>query len=548
MMMMMKFMAAATAVLISTAANADVSISKKPTQNMNCNAGVCTATAQKAMLNVGDLQTMLASGDVAVKTGTLAKDIAIDQPLSWTSTSRLTLDAQQSVVVRKPVTVAGTGALTITTNDGGQTGQFRIALEHGRIQFADLASSLVINGNAYTLVKDIHTLAADIEANPNGFYSLADDFDASIDGTYGSAPVATTLQGTFEGLGNTIRNLRISSSDQYVGLFKSIGKIAVVRDLRMLESTISGTGGNVINGLAALAGLSNGKVESILVSGKVSSGVSVGVSSMGGIVGVGSGQISDSLVDITVSDGASHAGNVGGLAGGFGGSVTSSSAAGAIDTPHSQFVGGLVGVLYCNEQGPCGIATSKSSSSVVGQYVGGLVGQLIGSSIESSFARSKVVAGYACRVHHAYSTAGGLVGFAAGAITNSYATGSVTGSDSSCIGGLFGWLREYPSPPGVGSLMSSYSTAAMSGGDGAHVGGVGGRRSSKDDTFVGKSYWDVDTSGVARGVGHGDSKGTKPLTDAQLKAGLPDGFDPKIWGSDPNINNGYPYLLANPPR
>ncbi len=42
--------------------------------------------------------------------------------------------------------------------------------------------------------------------------------------------------------------------------------------------------------------------------------------------------------------------------------------------------------------------------------------------------------------------------------------------------------------------------------------------------------------------------GITGLTDQQLKSGLPAGFDPKIWGSDPNINNGYPYLLANPPK
>jgi hypothetical protein len=33
----------------------------------------------------------------------------------------------------------------------------------------------------------------------------------------------------------------------------------------------------------------------------------------------------------------------------------------------------------------------------------------------------------------------------------------------------------------------------------------------------------------------------------QLKSGLPEGFDPHIWGSNPNIDNGYPYLPANPP-
>ena len=72
------------ALLVSTAAaRADVEISAKPTSNMSCDAGVCTATASKAVLNVGDLATMLASGDVAVKTGLVAKDIDIDQPLQW---------------------------------------------------------------------------------------------------------------------------------------------------------------------------------------------------------------------------------------------------------------------------------------------------------------------------------------------------------------------------------------------------------------------------------------------------------------------------------
>src|SRR3954462_7654356 len=92
-------------VLPSSSVHADLSISNKPTQNMSCDAGVCTATAKKAVLNVGDLQTMLASGDVAVKTGGVAPNIEIIAPLTWASLSRLAFDAQQSLVVKKPVTV-----------------------------------------------------------------------------------------------------------------------------------------------------------------------------------------------------------------------------------------------------------------------------------------------------------------------------------------------------------------------------------------------------------------------------------------------------------
>src|SRR3954452_4563288 len=164
------------ALACSTASQADVSISNKPTQNMSCEAGVCTATAQKAVLDVTDLANMLSSGDVAVKTGTVAKDIAIDQPLTWTATSRLTLDAQRSVIVKKQVTVAGQGALTVTTNDGGSGGEL-LFKNKGSVTFWHTSSSLAINGQSYMLVQDIATLAANIAANPSGAFALANSYD-----------------------------------------------------------------------------------------------------------------------------------------------------------------------------------------------------------------------------------------------------------------------------------------------------------------------------------------------------------------------------------
>ena len=42
--------------------------------------------------------------------------------------------------------------------------------------------------------------------------------------------------------------------------------------------------------------------------------------------------------------------------------------------------------------------------------------------------------------------------------------------------------------------------------------------------------------------------GITGLSDAQMKAALPAGFSPSVWGLNPSINNGYPYLLANPPQ
>src|SRR5690242_9662423 len=104
-------MASALVALLAAAgaARADVMISSKATANMSCVSGVCSPTAAKAVLNVTDLANMLAGGDVTVTTGSGATNIVVKDGFSWTATSRLTLDAMQSVEFDKPVTVAGTG-------------------------------------------------------------------------------------------------------------------------------------------------------------------------------------------------------------------------------------------------------------------------------------------------------------------------------------------------------------------------------------------------------------------------------------------------------
>lgn len=61
------------------------------------------------------------------------------------------------------------------------------------------------------------------------------------------------------------------------------------------------------------------------------------------------------------------------------------------------------------------------------------------------------------------------------------------------------------------------------------------------------SYWDMTTSGRENGFYSGGSAGVIGLTDVQLKAKLPNGFNRLVWGQNPSANNGWPYLLANPP-
>src|SRR5207248_160971 len=108
-------------------------------------------------------------------------------------------------------------AMTITTNDGGTEGDY-IFSGKGHIEFWDLSSNLVINGQSYTLVKGLSKLHR--EFRHGGFFAFSRSYNASKDGTYTHALVP---QGEvrFEGLGNTISNLSIQDTTDFdlVGMF-----------------------------------------------------------------------------------------------------------------------------------------------------------------------------------------------------------------------------------------------------------------------------------------------------------------------------------------
>jgi hypothetical protein len=118
---------------------------------------------------------------------------------------------------------------------------------------------------------------------------------------------------------------------------------------------------------------------------------------------------------------------------------------------------------------------------------------------------------------------------------------SVGGYDVELVGGFIG----EDSYENSGSISYSYSTGFVSGSQANEVGGFAGE-ANFDDTAV-DDYWDTKTSGTDIGVGNGHSDGITGLTTKQLRAGLPQGFDPSIWGQNRKINNGLPYLLANAP-
>ena len=79
------------------------------------------------------------------------------------------------------------------------------------------------------------------------------------------------------------------------------------------------------------------------------------------------------------------------------------------------------------------------------------------------------------------------------------------------------------------------------------MGGYAGNVYPPSKRFNHHVYWDTDTSGTDQGTGRGNKNGITGLNSAELQSGLPNGFDPTIWAQNPKINNGFPYLIANPP-
>lgn len=479
-------------------ASAALRISSAPTQEVACAAGVCTATAKEATLNVSDLTSMLATADLSVESGKLAKSIVVAAHLNLTGANTLTLDSVRAILVERPVDMDGPGRLALKFNTDRENGDLQFRLR-GQVTFGNTSAQLIINGKQYVLIDSIEALKNATGSNPYGDFALANDYDASADGVYSSAPVEK-FKGTFEGLGHAISSLSIN--DQKRG--DAVGLIGIqadgfVRDIRLVNVTISG-------GVAAMGGVLVGENKGSIINSFASGTVTYGKGSYaGGLVGLNFNSIDRCHANVSTKAGV-HA-----------------------------IAGGLVGFNV----GPHATINRSSSAGNVVAQVGAIAGGLAGANsgrILESFATGQTTGGDKAIV-------GGLTGYNTGGtfgrVIASYETGEVVGGLKSAVGGLAGFSS--------GIILESYSTGMVSG---KTKGGFLGYDGSDMGNFT--SYWDIDTSGIgSRHHGAGnivDDPGITGLTTAQFQAALPTDFDPRIWSESPAVNGGLPYLKENPPE
>jgi filamentous hemagglutinin family protein len=432
-------------------------------------------------------------------------NITVNAPISWSTSNTLTIDAYNAIIFNASINVMGAGGLVLTAR-GDNTlapGAPLISFGNGAsVEFTGAptgSQSLTINNQSYTLlysmsqVQSINSSSASLSGN----YALALPLNASDVtnwtpiGTNSDGTVLNSgngFNGTFQGLGNTISNLTINSSAQYVGLFGYIGS-GIVTNFGLVDGNVTSTyGGTSIAAVGSIAGFEGFGGSGAIINSYATGEVSVNTAgastffSEGGLVGNG-GTIINSYAASSVNftgSGTSTEISVGGLLGGGQGRIVNSYSTGAVTlnfpTANSfDFVdvGGLVG--FYNSSISNSYATGAvninvpGTGSILQAYVGGLVGQLNSnsSSIANSYATGAVSTSIAAN-SSSYENVGGLVGLSVlGAITNSYAEGGIVAPPDSQAGGLVG------SNIG-GSIVNSYAIGSVDAGANSLAGGLVG--------------------------------------------------------------------------
>ncbi|NTV02889.1 MAG: filamentous hemagglutinin N-terminal domain-containing protein, partial [Chlorobiaceae bacterium] len=449
------------------------------------------------------LSNALGSGNVTILSsqGSTANgygDINVNDTVSWSANTTLTLTAARNICINAQMTLTGSSNLAMnpaTTNTTGVVtdnsitgGTVLVGMNSdgtfkGKIDFFQAdgvtprsgTGHLSIGGTGCTLVSSLSALQG-ITGGLAGSYALGADISGSNFTAIGTT--SSRFTGQFEGLGHTISNLAITGTTG-VGLFGAIGPSATIRNLilDLGSSTISGvtyvgglvgynTGGtinnSVVNGgtltasgnyAGGLVGYnSGGLIMGATVRGSTLSGSG---SYLGGLVGGNTGTVSaSSVTDTNVT--SSYAGNTyaGGLAGSNSGTLAGVRVSGG-SVKGITHLGGLVGSNTGTVSGSSVTGSTVTSTYNADAFVGGLAGAnsgtLTGVSVTSATVKGK-------------SYIGGMAGTNAGTIVDASVT-NATVNGSSYIGGMAGYNAGTVIASGVTdtSVTGTYSDSYLGG-------------------------------------------------------------------------------------
>ena len=538
------------------------------------------AAAGNQVITVSSIESALAGGDVVVTTvgttGTQAGNIAVASSLSWANANTLSLNAYRDITINSGVTISntGTGNLVLradatgtgigTVNFAG-TGKVDFSGSTGTLSIfynpADNPAGSVVNATSYTspfnysayvttnggvtnqvtaymLVNSVYDLQ-NMQNNLSGDYALGKNIDASATAGWNGGAGFIPV-GT--------------DATQFEGVFDGQGKT-----IDKLSINYSSTPG-VLNYVGLFGYVGANEVAKNIGLTNVSVLANVTDTEVGALAGENWGSIVNAFVTGSVQSAGPATGaglgtgqghfSVGGLVGFNTGSISSSHSNATVNVTHN-FTGSMTGDIGGL------VGTNSVGSSALGVIFNG--------SISNSFATGNVT-GTISSPSSTQFTFGGLVGqniggpiaghSATATISQSFATGSVSGVGATVTssGGLAGLnssvvVASYATG-NVGTVSGLSSIAGLIGqnADGSvsqsySIGSVGsggfatGGLIAYNTASVNSSYWNTQTSGRST------SAGGIGLTTVQLQSSLPGGFSSSVWGSSSSLNNGYPYLL-----
>lgn len=520
------------------------------------------------------LSSNLANTNVTIQSSSgssgTAGDVNVNDTVTW-SANKLTLNAQNNVNINTAMYASGTASLALEYGQGavaaGNTSTVNVNAPVNLPAGNNFSMRLGSNGTVenYTVITSLgaagSTTGTDLQGmngNLAGKYVLGSNIDATATTGWNSGagftPIGnetTKFTGVFDGLGHTVSGIFLNrTGSNGIGLFGVTAAGSLIRNVGLIGGSVAsnswGTGSLVgilggsiynsyastsVSGFQTVGGLvgtmdggsivkshasgdvvshGNGEVGGLVgliwgmprgtISDSYATGnVSSSVGNVGGLVGINWGTVTNSYATGT-ANGTTYVGGlignnsigsivgsyatgavsgsdyVGGLAGGNSNSITNSHATGAV-TATGSLVGGLVGY-----NGSGAISNSHATGAVTagGSYVGGLIGFGYG-TVTNSYATGAVSGG---------ARVGGLIGYSGVAVSNSYATGTVTGG-SNYVGGLVGYSY-------YGTISNSYSTGALIS-SANYVGGLLGYDGGYSSVV--NSYWNITTSGRASSAG-----------------------------------------------
>jgi filamentous hemagglutinin family protein len=336
------------------------------------------AIGQNGDIGGAQLASLLGVNNVTIRSvGAESEgDISVSDAVAWSASTNLTLDAARNIDIASSLTATGDSA-NLALQFGGDY-VFKNAAS--AISLTGPNAGLTINGQSYQLINTIAELAV-LADNPDaiasGFYALNSDIDAGSR-VFGG-PVIYTLSGTLAGMGHSIRNLTIAddSREKDLAFIGTATDTAVIRDLTLLNTNIlvGQAFPEAVGAAAALVVTNQGLISNSYAYG----GYVSGYLNVGGLVAGNYGSIINSGTDISVSGRAT----VGGLAANNGmfASISNSFANGPLfaGSPSTTFGGwanaGTAGGLVGFNAGA--ISDSRANVAMTtynAQHIGGLVG------------------------------------------------------------------------------------------------------------------------------------------------------------------------------